>query len=159
MIMDQVEAFVSEYSASEHFMFLSPEGKEEAEPMLLAFFRQAKDRGISTLQNLMAKDVEELFLAAMPRLNVSSAQKRAVPELLEGFFAFLKDTGRFPPAGGWLMCVESARQRYLASIREDGTVKGATFKKKYTDVGRNDPCPCGSGKKFKKCCMPLISGA
>jgi len=20
------------------------------------------------------------------------------------------------------------------------------------DVGRNDPCPCGSGKKFKKCC-------
>ena len=19
--------------------------------------------------------------------------------------------------------------------------------------GRNDPCPCGSGKKFKKCCM------
>jgi hypothetical protein len=22
-------------------------------------------------------------------------------------------------------------------------------------VGRNDPCPCGSGKKFKKCCMPL----
>ncbi|HEY9857713.1 MAG TPA: SEC-C metal-binding domain-containing protein [Stenomitos sp.] len=20
-------------------------------------------------------------------------------------------------------------------------------------VGRNDPCPCGSGQKFKKCCM------
>jgi SWIM/SEC-C metal-binding protein len=20
-------------------------------------------------------------------------------------------------------------------------------------VGRNDPCPCGSGKKFKKCCV------
>jgi hypothetical protein len=24
----------------------------------------------------------------------------------------------------------------------------------YRDVGRNDPCPCGSGKKFKKCCLP-----
>ena len=21
-----------------------------------------------------------------------------------------------------------------------------------TRIGRNDPCPCGSGKKFKKCC-------
>jgi SEC-C motif len=21
-------------------------------------------------------------------------------------------------------------------------------------VGRNDPCPCGSGKKFKRCCLP-----
>jgi hypothetical protein len=24
----------------------------------------------------------------------------------------------------------------------------------YRNVGRNDPCPCGSGKKFKKCCLP-----
>ena len=24
-----------------------------------------------------------------------------------------------------------------------------------TSVGRNDPCPCGSGKKFKKCCRRL----
>jgi hypothetical protein len=23
----------------------------------------------------------------------------------------------------------------------------------YKGVGRNDPCPCGSGKKFKKCCL------
>jgi preprotein translocase subunit SecA len=23
----------------------------------------------------------------------------------------------------------------------------------FEEVGRNDPCPCGSGKKFKKCCM------
>ena len=21
------------------------------------------------------------------------------------------------------------------------------------DTGRNDPCPCGSGKKYKKCCL------
>ncbi len=21
-------------------------------------------------------------------------------------------------------------------------------------AGRNDPCPCGSGVKFKKCCLP-----
>lgn len=24
--------------------------------------------------------------------------------------------------------------------------------------GRNDPCPCGSGKKYKKCCMPKGGG-
>ena len=24
--------------------------------------------------------------------------------------------------------------------------------KKTTNIGRNDPCPCGSGKKYKKCC-------
>ena len=25
-------------------------------------------------------------------------------------------------------------------------------------VGRNDPCPCGSGKKFKKCCEAKMLG-
>ena len=33
----------------------------------------------------------------------------------------------------------------------DGTVKKAPVVKKKT-VGPNDPCPCGSGKKYKKCC-------
>lgn len=25
--------------------------------------------------------------------------------------------------------------------------------REYKKIGRNDPCPCGSGKKFKNCCM------
>jgi preprotein translocase subunit SecA len=30
--------------------------------------------------------------------------------------------------------------------------KGATVKRSGRKVGRNDPCPCGSGKKYKQCC-------
>jgi uncharacterized protein len=30
--------------------------------------------------------------------------------------------------------------------------KGATASAAPATIGRNDPCPCGSGKKFKKCC-------
>ncbi|MFQ5976226.1 MAG: SEC-C metal-binding domain-containing protein [Candidatus Hydrothermarchaeales archaeon] len=26
-------------------------------------------------------------------------------------------------------------------------------------IGRNAPCPCGSGKKYKKCCLPLKSSS
>ena len=29
----------------------------------------------------------------------------------------------------------------------------ATFVRSDPKVGRNDPCPCGSGKKSKKCCL------
>ena len=35
---------------------------------------------------------------------------------------------------------------------EDG--KGVTVRREGKKVGRNDPCPCGSGKKYKKCCLP-----
>lgn len=34
----------------------------------------------------------------------------------------------------------------------DTGAKIETFVKTGPDVGRNDPCPCGSGKKYKKCC-------
>jgi len=27
-----------------------------------------------------------------------------------------------------------------------------SFKRSGAKIGRNDPCPCGSGKKYKKCC-------
>ncbi len=33
-----------------------------------------------------------------------------------------------------------------------GEIKGETYVKTGPDVGRNDPCTCGSGKKYKKCC-------
>lgn len=30
--------------------------------------------------------------------------------------------------------------------------KPETYRREQPRVGRNDPCPCGSGKKYKKCC-------
>ncbi len=63
---------------------------------------------------------------------------------------------------------------FIARFKQDGTLhehhENALFKKKdglwfFTDgamvkpkpivvnkIGRNEPCPCGSGKKYKKCC-------
>ena len=43
-------------------------------------------------------------------------------------------TGKLDPEGGEIISFEAARRK-----------KGK--------VGRNDPCPCGSGKKYKNCCM------
>jgi len=31
--------------------------------------------------------------------------------------------------------------------------KGVTVRREGKKVGRNDPCPCGSGKKYKRCCL------
>ena len=33
------------------------------------------------------------------------------------------------------------------------TSKPVTVRRDGAKIGRNDPCPCGSGKKYKKCCM------
>ncbi len=36
-------------------------------------------------------------------------------------------------------------------IKKEYSNSGTIYKEK--EPGRNDPCPCGSGKKYKKCCM------
>jgi SEC-C motif-containing protein len=43
---------------------------------------------------------------------------------------------------------EEGRWVYAGQLNQPGT----TVRREAPKVGRNDPCPCGSGKKFKKCC-------
>jgi len=38
--------------------------------------------------------------------------------------------------------------------KRPGKTGGQKTITKNKKVGRNDPCPCGSGKKYKKCCFP-----
>ena len=48
-----------------------------------------------------------------------------------------------------------AHQKELESgeIQADApSAKPQTFVKSGPEIGRNDPCSCGSGKKYKKCC-------
>jgi len=44
--------------------------------------------------------------------------------------------------------LRSLFRRYLRRVREEKRPPAPASPK----VGRNDPCPCGSGKKFKRCC-------
>lgn len=41
----------------------------------------------------------------------------------------------------------------LAQLRALYNRRPKQLVRKHAKVGRNDPCPCGSGKKFKNCCM------
>ena len=40
---------------------------------------------------------------------------------------------------------EKLKELYREAKKANTIVKGPK-------IGRNDPCPCGSGKKYKKCC-------
>ncbi|MFT5114225.1 MAG: hypothetical protein ACI8P9_003559 [Parasphingorhabdus sp.] len=47
-----------------------------------------------------------------------------------------------------------------AGINEEGFLTTASYLgdlMNKSTVGRNDPCPCGSGKKYKKCCLQITS--
>jgi uncharacterized protein YecA (UPF0149 family) len=77
-----------------------------------------------------------------PVLNLLSQQSELAPALLKKVEWVLQD------------------KRYLARIKRHYKMFRATVdnaarepeRSRATKVGRNDPCPCGSGKKYKRCC-------
>jgi uncharacterized protein len=63
----------------------------------------------------------------------------------------------------WMFAGAARAYRFFAVDRREfaeGARSGSSFENDYPEtyvrperkVGRNEPCPCGSGKKFKKCC-------
>jgi len=51
-----------------------------------------------------------------------------------------------------------ASQQEAAIQASQGEVKIETIRNRAQRVGRNDPCPCGSGKKYKQCCLRKTQG-
>jgi len=54
--------------------------------------------------------------------------------------------------------VAKQREAEAAKVGGEDTKKQPIVKKASEKVGRNDPCPCGSGKKYKKCCGAAGAG-
>ena len=50
--------------------------------------------------------------------------------------------------------MKKQEQEDLSFSHSDGSSIKQPVKRNSQKIKRNDPCPCGSGKKYKKCCMP-----
>jgi preprotein translocase subunit SecA len=48
--------------------------------------------------------------------------------------------------------LSTPKEQEMSFSHSDSGLKKAPVVRDKEKVGRNDPCPCGSGKKFKKCC-------
>lgn len=91
----------------------------------------------------------------MPRLGLPDEARPMVPEVIARFLEYLRESGRVGEGSDWAAQVRAIGRSYVARLKPDGGVKGVTIRKAAgaSPIGRNDPCPCGSGKKYKKCCL------
>ena len=73
-------------------------------------------------------------------------------ELYEGMLEAIKrDTVRYVLSAQPRIRIEREQVAKPVDTGNDGSLK-QTGKKADKTPGRNDPCPCGSGKKYKNCC-------
>lgn len=137
-----------------------PAGEEDVE---------AGDEGDFDPTDLNMEDLEGML---PPGVDMGQVQKMlASPRgaLLADFGAFCQEHGVEMDAGQGEMneAMQELHEEWLQTPREslegkkpaemlDGgrlfPTKVETFRREMPKVGRNDPCTCGSGKKYKKCC-------
>ena len=67
--------------------------------------------------------------------------------------ALVPSTKGFKAFVGWFTLGAGVALAYIGYALEAFGTSRETIRNRGERVGRNDPCPCGSGKKYKQCCM------
>ena len=148
-------------------------GKEKLQQLWAAYFQEEKEIYAQLLKNpdeVVKGTVKELadkfkvslmtMTGFLDGINDSLVEKNPIDDLEEdtevnlGFDKALLYKNMVAAEADWLynlpqwdkIFTEEKKKALYMEQKKSGTVV------KPHKVGRNDPCPCGSGKKYKKCC-------
>jgi hypothetical protein len=81
-----------------------------------------------------------------PVLNSASRQSNLAPVLLQKVKYVLKDKN-------YVNRLKRHYKIFKEAVDNEAVEEGKTLPRAIQGrIGRNDPCPCGSGKKYKRCC-------
>jgi Protein of unknown function (DUF1186)/SEC-C motif len=146
--------------------------RSEAARFLAACFTELKpERGCFVWQGWQAAIAALGLTELRPQVKQAFERKSIDPMWLgyEHFEEDLNATLKSPDAPAWFLkqhpplgdIIEKFSTWTLDSGDEQERTAGAHHSQwnqeqainPFKTVGRNDPCPCGSGKKFKKCCL------
>ncbi len=88
------------------------------------------------------KFMAQTLIRVQIKENTESYQKRRPTKTIE----------RHSKAAAFQEQASNAAQQTRANRNSNNNEAPITVKRNTPKVGRNDPCPCGSGKKYKNCC-------
>ena len=148
-------------------------GKEKLQQLWAAYFQEEKEIYAELLKNpdeVVKGTVKELadkfkvslmtMTGFLDGINDSLVEQNPIDDLEEdtevnlGFDKALLYKNMVAAKADWLyelpqwkeIFSEEELKKFYKEQKESTTIR------KPKKIGRNDPCPCGSGKKYKKCC-------
>lgn len=116
-------------------------GAPGALPLIrMAYARGWADPGMASLENM---------------ISVYNQSRNAAPAQIRGHvnpFRTTESEMRFF-VGNWKEDEDDNNQSTLLEVLDEREKDSSSYHQTKPSVGRNSPCPCGSGKKYKKCCL------
>ncbi|MGB0717371.1 MAG: SEC-C metal-binding domain-containing protein [Phycisphaerae bacterium] len=146
---EQIENWVGDFCTSDEIQSFASGLREHAPAILVKFLSAACDARDVDPGDIEEPDIKSALLNHIAKLNIPKDVRRKVPALCGGLLEHMESEGRL--SDGSLL---AAYTRALGSAFDDATSeKAKPIVRAGSRLKRNDPCPCGSGKKYKKCCM------
>lgn len=145
---EKIENWVSDFCMSDGLRSFPAAVKEIAPDVLVTFLAAACEGRDIDPSEVEEADVKRA-LETVARLNIGEAARPQVPALCGALLAGLEAEGRLSGGRSMGAYVSALSAAYL----EASSGKAKPITRPGSRIGRNDPCPCGSGKKYKKCCM------
>jgi hypothetical protein len=144
---DAIVNWVSDFCQSDALGLFPGALAEHAQGILETLLEAATSPRQLTLERLDEPALKHALLEAVARLALPQELRPFVPSLCRAFLEDLQHRGRIGNGQGL--------GRYVGALRDAFLAAGGApvpFQRPGGKIGRNDPCPCGSGRKYKKCC-------
>jgi len=148
--IEQIENWASEFAETPAFSQLAPGDREAGTQVAAEFLRHACASEKVGPGEVGEAGARAALLEHLPTLGFPDDVRPRIPEIVALFLEALQAQGRL---GGSLpsfvrVLAPAFRERCAAG----GGLRVPPARNAAPSLGRNDPCPCGSGKKYKKCC-------
>jgi hypothetical protein len=149
---EQVETWAADFADSTAYRELGGLEKQYAVQIVAEFLRRACAHENAGPADITEAGASEALLNHLPSLALPDRVRPFVPEIVRDALTHLEDTGRLGDGAHLGRVVMAAAQTYREKLAPGGGGKLKPIVRPAEKIGRNDPCPCGSGAKFKKCC-------
>ena len=120
-----------------------------------------KYSGMTTVQSFSGKTLANTYLVniylpnkvAFSEVRITEGEIGGIADVLIGMDIIIRgDFAVTNKDGKTIFSFRVPSIEHINFVEQAESQKSSAIKRMVPKVGRNDPCPCGSGKKFKKCC-------
>jgi hypothetical protein len=146
---EKIEGWVSDFCGSPRFLDSRSVAREYAPEVLRAFLEAACAARDVEPEEIEEGDLKSALLDRIGKLEIPASVREGIPGVCGDFLEDLEAQGRLGGGRVLGLYVRALKEAYL----EAASGKTKPIVAPAEKIGRNDPCPCGSGLKYKKCCM------
>jgi len=141
------ESWAAEFETAPEARPFSPKVRAGAQDLLAEFLGGACEGGGDPTQ-IGEAEVRKGLLGRVAGLPLEKDVRADAPRLVAAYLEFLGREGRVADGPHLANFVRAIAREF--PVRAGGG--GVPDRREAPKLGLNDPCPCGSGKKWKKCC-------